>query len=128
MWLQGSDLDRVEALVRDQRIITDEEHREVVTRQLRNLLEAERPRQPPGKSGSRQALFIMLPMAGVIICMFFLMTSYPKAVFAWGDGADRYAELLRRRRLLWTIIIGILFVGLLSKLFYEGLLPWFPAD
>lgn len=131
MWLQGSDLERVDALVRGQRIITDQELREVVTRQLRNVLENERPneraQQSTVKGGTRQLLFIGIPLAVVAACSLFLVvTCYPRAVFLWGDQAERYANMLLRRRILWGVIGTILFAGLLSKFFYEGVVPWFP--
>lgn len=127
MWLQGSDLDRVEALVRDQRTITDQELREVVTRQLRNVLEAERPQKSAAKSGIRQQLFVLIPAFVILSCIFILFsTCYPMAVFLWGDEVDRYSDTVQRRKLVWNLIFGILFVGLLSKFFYEGVIPWFP--
>jgi hypothetical protein len=127
MWLKGSDLERVDALVREQRIITDQELREVVTRQLRNVLENERPQQSTVKGGTRQLLFIGIPLTIVVACaLFLLITCYPRAVFLWGDEVQRYANMLQRRKILWGAIGAILFVGLLSKFLYEGVVPWFP--
>jgi hypothetical protein len=49
-------------------------------------------------------------------------------VFLWGDEVERYESMLQRRKLLWGVIGAILFVGLLSRLFYEGVVPWLPRQ
>jgi hypothetical protein len=43
----------------------------------------------------------------IVVCCGFalLMTCYPKAVFLWGDEVERYAHLLQRRTILWSIIL-----------------------
>jgi hypothetical protein len=125
MWLQNSDLDRVEALVRDQRIVTDQELREMVTRQLRNVLEAERPPQSTAKSETRQVLFIAIPAVAILGCVFILAFSYPMTVFLWGDAVAWYEALLQRRKIVWGFIVGILAVGLLSRFLAEGVLSLF---
>lgn len=127
MWLIGSDLERVDELVREHRIITDQELREVVTRQLRNVLEYERPQKSAVTVGIRQLLFISIPLVIVVACAFLLVsTCYPRAVFLWGDEEERYKNMLLRRKILWGAIGTILFAGLLSKFFYEGVVPWLP--
>jgi hypothetical protein len=126
MWLHSSDLERVDALVREQRIITEQELRKVVTWQLRNVLKNEQPQQSTVKGGTRQLLFISIPLATVVVCaLVLLLTCYPPAVFLWGDEVGRYASMLQRRNFLWSVIIAVPFVGLLSNLFYAGVVPWF---
>jgi hypothetical protein len=61
MRLQSADLDRVEELVRDGRTLTDQELRELVTRQLRNVLATERPQQRIPTSGIRETMALLLP-------------------------------------------------------------------
>lgn len=126
MWLQDSDLDRIEPLVRD-RVITDQELREVVTKQLRNVLEATRPAQSILRGGTRQLVLIGVPLTVVLACIIVLtFTSYPRAVFLWGDQVERYSTMLQRRKILWGVIGTVIFYGLLSRLFFEGVLPWIP--
>lgn len=127
MWLKDSDIERVDELVRGQRVISDQELREIVTRQLRNVLEYERPQPLTAAGGARQLLFIGIPLLIVAACALVLaITCYPRAVFLWGDEVERYASMLQRRKLLWSVIGAILLVGLLSRLFYEGVVPWLP--
>jgi hypothetical protein len=127
MWLQESDLDRIEAIVRQQRPITDQELREVVTMQLRNVLNAQRPGRPARKSNTRQLLVIAIPLTVVASCIIALLsTCYPKAVFLWGDEVERYASTLQRRRILWGVVVAITLVGLLSRLLFEGVAAWLP--
>jgi hypothetical protein len=58
------------------------------------------------------------PADGILAPVVVLIaTCDPKAVFLWGDEVERYKALQDRRKLLWGLIIGILFVGLLSKFF-----------
>lgn len=125
MWLKDSDLEFVDALVRQPRSISDQDLREVVTRQLRNVVETERPQRSTIRHSNRQLLFIGIPLAIVVACALLLaFTCYPRAVFLWGDEVDRYAGMLQRRRILWGAIGTILFAGLLSKFLYEGIVPW----
>ena len=129
MWLQDRDLDRIEAIVRQQRPITDQELREVVTMQLRNVVNSARPQRPIRKSGTRQVLVVAIPLAVVSFCIIGLLsTCYPKAVFLWGDEIERYARVLQRRRILWGIIVGVALIGILSKLLYEGVNTWLPPE
>jgi hypothetical protein len=128
MWLHGSDLHRIEALVRD-RVITDQELREVVTSQLRNVLEDNRPPQSAVRGGTRQLVLIGVPLAVVFACIIILIaTSYPRAVFLWGDQVERHSTMLQRRKILWGVIGTVIFYGLLSRLFFEGVLPWIPRE
>jgi hypothetical protein len=127
MWLNKSDLDRVEALVRGPHIVTDQELREVLTRQLRNVLASERPPQLPTKGDTRQVLFIIIPLAVVLAAIILLARCYPVAVFLWGDEIERHANMLQRRKVLWGVIFAILGGGVLSKFFYEGVIHWFTS-
>jgi hypothetical protein len=121
MWLQGSDIERFETLVRDPRVITDQELREVVTRQLRNVVELKRP---PQATATRQLLYVGIPLGVVLVCIFVLLsTCYPSAVFFWGDHVARHERMLLRRKMLWGIIAAVVFLGPLSSLLYEGVSP-----
>lgn len=126
-WLRGPDLDRIEALVGQGRTLTDEELREVATMQLRNLLDVERPKASLQRDGTRRLLLVALPLVVVLACiMTLLLTCYPKAVFLWGDEVDRYKRMLQRRSVVWGVIASVVGIGLLSKLFSEGVFSWLP--
>jgi hypothetical protein len=126
MWLRAADLDRIEAIVGQQRPITDQELREVTTMQLRNVLEAERPKRPSQTRSTRRLLFVIVPLLVLLGCTVVLLsTCYPRAVFLWGDEHDRYANVLQRRRLAWGVIATIV-VGILSKFFYDGVISSIP--
>ena len=127
MWLSDADLDRVQKIVAQNRPVTDEESREITTMQLRNLLEAQRPTQPPPKIPRRFYLFA-LPTLVVFVCGIFLVRTYPSAVFLWGDEVERNNNLIQRRRVLWGVIIGIMVIGVFSKLLYEGIASWVPGS
>jgi len=125
MWLQNADLDRVDELVRDKHVLTDQELREIATRQLRNVLVSERP-QPAAPNIIRDTLVLVIPMAAIFACILVLITScYPRAVFLWGDEEKRWPDTLRRRNLMWSLISIILIGGLLANLFYEGVMGLF---
>jgi hypothetical protein len=125
MWLRSGDLDRIEAIVGQQRTITDQELREVATMQLRNVLDAERPNRQLQTRSNRRLLFVVVPLLFLLGCtLVLLLTCYPKAVFLWGDEADRYASLLQRRKLVWGLIAAIAGTGFLSKFLYEGVASW----
>jgi hypothetical protein len=127
MWLEGSDIEKVKKMVEGGRVITQEELREVVTLQLRNRLDHERALQRALPGGPRQLVFVGIPlliMAGVALAL--VMKYYPRAVFLWGDEVARYETIKQRRKALWGIIGAVLFIGLLSRFFYEGVVPWLP--
>ena len=126
MWLGASDLDRVDALVRNQRTLTEQELREVSSTQLRNVLSAERPQQQAKSGDFRQSPLILIPLSAIVACAFILLFNcYPRAVFLWGDEHERWKGTLRRRALMWGIIGSILIGGLLANLFYAGVSAWF---
>lgn len=126
MWLLDKDLDRVQTMVPEGRVISDQELREVVTMQLRNVLEAERPTV---KKSPRRVLLIGIPVIFLLVCLMVLMiTCYPKAVFLWGDEVTRHKDMVQRRKWLWGVIVGVAVIGLLGKLLAEGVLPSFPGD
>jgi hypothetical protein len=124
MWLRGSDLDRVEQILKSSNTISDVEMREVVTKQLRNVLEHERPTQPAFSGWTRQKSFIAIPVVIVFVyASYLLAVCYPSAVFLWGDEDDHYKRILQRRRVGWQIIGGVAVIGVLSKILTMGLFP-----
>jgi hypothetical protein len=124
MWLRGADLDRVQEIVEQHRTITDEELREVVTMQLRNVLAAERPMTPPPPppSSMRETLSMLVPTLILLACAALLLAyCYPTAVFLWGDEIAQYDRLLQRRKILWATIVAMTITGLGSKFLFEGI-------
>jgi hypothetical protein len=84
LWLQGADLDRVGEIVGQQRIISDQELREIVTRQLRNYVQANRPAQSTNQNGW-QTWFITIPILAVLGCVVVLVAT-------WGTSSTRTAR------------------------------------
>jgi hypothetical protein len=125
--LNDSDLDRLEQILNLNRTMTDEEEREITTRQYRNILEDRRPKQSPQKGGRRRLVFIGVPFLVLLVCGFtLLLTCYPRAVFLWGDESERYANVLHRRKVLWGVIIAVTITGVASNLFIRGVDSWLP--
>jgi hypothetical protein len=95
MWLRDRDIERLERMVGQNRTLTDEEMREIFTRQLRNVLDDAKPPQSAKKGQTRQAVLTLVPIGIVLVCFIVLLTSYPSNVFLWGDEVGRYANILR---------------------------------
>jgi hypothetical protein len=128
LWLQSSDVDRIEAMLREHPTLTDENLREIATMQLRNVLGLSRPpRSIPPPNQVARTLFLGIPLSVILVCVLVLIiTCYPTAVFLWGDEVDRYANTVQRRKIIWNIISGVIVVGVLSKFLFEGVSPWLP--
>jgi hypothetical protein len=127
-WLQSTDIDRVGQMLSSGRTLTDEEVREVTTMQLRNVVLDQGPEEPPPKGQARKLVLFGIPLLLVVGCSLTLLaTGYPQVVFLWGDEIERHANRLQRRRVIWGIIVSLLVVGVLSKLFYEGVASWIPG-
>jgi hypothetical protein len=129
MWLRERDLDRVEEILGRGRPITTEEMRDITTRQLHNILDEYRPKRSAKKAWGRKTWSLVIPLATLVVCGFILLaTCYPTAVFLWGDEVQRYATLLQRRKVLWSIIIGVPIIGLLANILIIGVESWLPAE
>lgn len=123
MWLGNEDAERIAIMLENNAILNENELREVASMQLRNLVKASNPL--PKKERGAQLLFVGLPTLVVVGCSIFLLkVCYPKTVFLWGDEVDRYKSVEQRRQILWNIIIGVVLVGIASKLLYEGIVSW----
>ena len=122
MWLLQSDVDRIEAMLAEHPILTEENLREIATMQLRNVLGHQK--LPPAFPANRRraTLYLVLPLCGVLACFIVLAsTCYPSKVFLWGDEISRHAKIDQRRKTLWGIIGTVTVGGFLSKLLYDGL-------
>jgi hypothetical protein len=124
-WLTSSDLDRIESMLAQRPMLTDEDLREVSTMQLRNVLEARRTIRSYQENWIRNTLLWAVPLLVVVACIAILaMTCYPRAVFLWGDEVKRYASTVDRRKTIWNIIIATTVVGIASKFLLEGISLW----
>jgi hypothetical protein len=127
MWLRSADLDRLQQIVDQGRTITDDEMREVVTRQLRNLVEYRKDLQTYNATIStspKSLLYFAIPFLLVLGCGVYLFARcYPAAVFKWGDEVARYEGLLQQRNLIWQVIIGVMIVGVGANLVSAAILP-----
>jgi hypothetical protein len=126
LWLKSSDVDRVEAMLGDRRALTDEDLREIATMQLRNVFGLPRPPRSIPPHQVTRTLFLAVPLVVVFGCVLVLVNCYPSAVFLWGDEVERYGNTLQRRKVIWSVIVGVTVVGVLSKFFFEGLSYWLP--
>jgi hypothetical protein len=124
--LTSTDLDRIEAMLAQRPTLTDEDLREVSTMQWRNILDARRAMRSPQEYWTRRTLFWALPLSVVVVCIVILLTTYPGAVFLWGDEVKRYESAQQRRKAIWGIIIGITLLGVSASFFSAAILSWLP--
>jgi hypothetical protein len=124
-WLKHSDLDRLAEMLKQHPTLTDEDLREIETRQLKNVLEYNGVSQRPTQT-SRPARAVLLPLACVSIigCVIILFTCYPSAVFLWDDEQARYETILQRRKAVWGVIVSVMLAGVVSRLWFDGLSSW----
>ena len=133
MWLSGADIHQLAKSLEPNKTLTEEQVREIVTMQLRNVVSdfgeptsTQIPSSPTNKSsGLVGALLLFGPLVVVIAtAIYLLMHCYPTALFLWGDAIGRYEHLKQTRTILWPIIIGTAVVGLLTSAFRAGLLSY----
>jgi hypothetical protein len=125
MWLQSSDIDRLEKILTPGATLTEQQVREIATMQFRNFLNDQRPDASIAPQGTKEIIFLLVP-PGVVIAsaLYLLLVCYPNALFLWGDWIGRYDALKQTRTLLWSIIIGTTIVAVLTNVFKEGLTSW----
>jgi uncharacterized BrkB/YihY/UPF0761 family membrane protein len=123
MWLRGPDIDRVGVILSNNNAITEEEMREIATRQLRNVLEDQKPKQSPENKRTRRLLFLVIPLVVLLACVITLMTCYPSTVFLWGDEVKRFDAIVQRRKTCWGIVISIVVIGVSVRCLFAWLAP-----
>ncbi len=129
MWLRSPDLDRLEVMLKQKRTLGEEELREVLTRQLANVLAEQRPAPSARKWRIRSLLLIGVPLAVILSgALWLAATCYPSAVFLWGDEVEHYARMVNTRKTGWNIIVGSTIFGVLASLFAVGLASWIPPE
>jgi len=127
MWLSDSNLDTVATMLARGQTLGEEQLRKVVTMQLRNVVDVERPQHSSSSMQTRRAWFLVVPLLVVIGCIITLLARcYPGTVFLWGDGVNRYQGTVQLRKVLWGVIIGIVVIGALANSLFAGLSTWVP--
>ncbi len=133
MWLSEADIHQLAKSIEPNKTLTEEQVREIVTMQLRNVVSdfgeptsTQIPSSPKSKSRALVgALLLFGPVVVVIATAIYLLVHcYPNALFLWGDAIGRYEHLKQTRTILWPIIIGTAVVGLLTNAFRAGLLSY----
>jgi hypothetical protein len=124
-YFSRSDRDRIRVMLAQHEILTDENLREVSTLQLRNVVDFQPPPGIKEDKQKRPTRILALPLSVVVALIVILLTTcYPGAVFLWGDEIERYANTVQRRKVIWTIVVGVTTVGVLSRIFAEELTSW----
>ncbi len=133
MWLTEADIQKLSAAVDANETLTDEQVRELITMQLRNLADylgvtvGNRPPAPvPASNRSKWEVVLLFgPLVVLMATALFLVRCYPNALFLWGDAIGRYENLKQTRSFLWSVLIGTAIVGVLTNAFKAGLLSHF---
>jgi hypothetical protein len=123
MWLTQTDISELQKALDDSSFITEPQMwmADLYKRQIRNL-------SAPAEStfqkwvGDWRLLFIIAP-ALIILAVFIYLFSkcYPFAVFLWGDCEEWYEAILERRKMLWTVVVISMVIGVISNMFVFGL-------
>ena len=121
MWLKEGDLQEFREILAKEGTLSLDRVGQLIGRQVRNVAEQYRP----GISSARWTLLrvssLVAPLALVVgSLMYMALTCYPLAVFLWGDREESYARVVARRRTIWSVVIGSMFVGVLANLFVFG--------
>jgi hypothetical protein len=133
MWLTDADIHQLAKSLEPNKTLTEEQVREIVTMQLRNVVSdfgeptgTQIQSSPTSKSsGLVGALLLVGPLVALIATAIYLLVHcYPTALFLWGDAIGRYEHLKHTRTILWPIIVGAAVVGLLTNAFRAGVLSY----
>jgi hypothetical protein len=98
---------------------------ELNQRQLENSLRIQRSeRIQVGNPFTLRRVFIALPILLAFVSFFILFARYyPQAVFLWGDIEEHYTKLMSTRKMIWTVVILALVMGIITNLFSLGIAP-----
>ena len=93
-----------------------------MTRQIRNITDADTSSILPKKYKDARILFVIVPiLASFASVMYLYVKCYPPAIFSWGDAEEWYKTLLSRRKTVWSFLYGSLILGIVANLFVFGL-------
>jgi hypothetical protein len=133
MWLSRSDIHQLAKSLEANKTLTDEQVREIVTMQLRNVVRDfgeptsdQIPSTPPTKrKNALGALLLFAPLVvAFALAVYLLVFFYPTALFLWGDAMGRYEHLKYTRNILWSAVVGITFLFPLTFALRAGLLSY----
>jgi ABC-type dipeptide/oligopeptide/nickel transport system permease component len=132
MWLSKSDIHQLAKSLEANKTLTDEQVREIVTMQLRNVVHDfgeptsdQIPSTPTSKRSAWGALLLIGPLVVAFALAFYLLVFfYPSALFLWGDAVGRYEHLKHTRNILWSAVIGVTFLFPLTYALRAGLLSY----
>jgi hypothetical protein len=117
MWLTSSDLGRVQQMLAKDDVLSEQDFKEVLTMQLRNVA-GEQTEQQISPKAKLKFYLISGGCLFVLGCAVLLLAvCYPHAVFYWGDGKDRYESLLTMRNVIWNIIRSVTIVAVIGSIF-----------
>ena len=123
MWLTDHDLAELQS-TQGQSQLTSEQVNEIVSRQVRNLINQESQRQQPliRRLLHAKPLLMLVPILVILAALVYLLQyCYPQAVFNWGDAEERYDTIKKKRNVVQICILLALVVGIVGNLFVYGL-------
>ena len=120
MWLTKADIEELNRTFAKSAKITNEQIVEITKRQITNIKKRE------GGSLKRLPDFRILSLALPIIVLYgsfvyLIRKCYPTAVFLWGDVEKMYSNIEAKQKLVWSVLIGSMIVGIISSFFVFGL-------
>jgi len=121
MWLKKSDLSFVKKVLESNAPLSESEERELITRQLHNVMDDQKALEPV-KPKTRNLILFGLPLVFIIICAVLVLFCYPRAVFLWGDEVARHQSRLELRKVFWVGVFLSVIVSVIVSLFSAGLL------
>jgi len=101
---------------------SDHDKLQIIFEKTVNDLQPNTPVQPAQPMFTARSAFIALPAAIIVLVLIYMLwTCYPLAVFAWGDWEQHYRNILKRRQVLWTVVVVATILGVVSNLFVVSL-------
>lgn len=127
MWLKASDVGKIREMLSNAPL-SEEQIREITSMQLRNVLDDVDEIDRPSSLPSRRTLVVIIPILVLVGAgLFLLSTCYPRAVFLWGDGIERYERIKQRRTFVWGVIIVATLVSVVANFLSSELLSWWSS-
>lgn len=115
MWLAPSDLADIEPMIRGTKAIVPDQATDILTRQLRNVI-AQQSASPFSSLADWRVIVLLVPVMILLGAFVTLSFCYPRAVFLWGDAAEKSRRLLARRRWIWNVVVATLVLGLIANM------------
>jgi hypothetical protein len=115
MWLTQADLVEIAPNVQNGDALAPEQGADILTRQIRNLIDQHRP-SPVSAFTDWRIILMVLPAVIAVGALFALRFCYPPAVFLWGDAEEWYKRLLARRTWIWNVVVVTLGLSIIANL------------